>query len=434
MALAAAEADVMFAGLAGRPVVALAVSGGADSLALLDLVRHWALRRASPPELVVLTVDHGLRPESAVEARMVAAIAAGHGLRHETLAWDEPKPATGIEAAARAARYRLLAAAARRSGADVVVTAHHRDDQAETLLMRLGRGSGIAGLGGMPEARLLDRGILLFRPFLDVPKTRLVATARVAGFLPVEDAMNADPRFARARLRRLMPALAAEGIDAATLARAARQFRRADEALTALTQAFLDRALTTNALGMARMPRDRLAAEAEETRFRALGAIIAAVGGSGEAPGEEKLAALVTAAGAGTPFRRTLGGAVIRTQGGDLVFHREPGRLDGTEAALPRGYAGRWDGRFEVAIGGAEGITLAPLAGRGYAELPERFRARPRAAVETVPAFRREGRLVAVPAVGFATPGSEGLRSREVAAARLGGSRQAGGRLHHDRE
>ncbi|MGV8840798.1 MAG: tRNA lysidine(34) synthetase TilS [Bauldia sp.] len=422
--LSDAEADALLADLGGRAAVVLAVSGGADSLALLDLVRRWTDRRASPPAVVVLTVDHGLRPESGSEAAAVAVIAAARGLAHETLRWTGPKPATGIEAAAREARYALLAGAAQRAGADVLVTAHHRDDQAETVLMRLGRGSGIAGLGGMRRRRVLDGGVILFRPFLDIPKGRLVATARAAGFTPAEDGMNADLRFARARLRRLTPALAAEGIDAAALVRAAGQFRRADAALSGIARAFLERTLVANALGMARLPRGPFSAEPEEIRLRALASVIAAVGGSGEAPGEEKVAALDRAAAAVTPFRRTLGGAVIRTSGGDLVFHREPGRLVAPAEALPAGYCGQWDGRFEIAVGTEHGITLGPLAAPGYAELPPRFRARPRAAVETVPAFRRDGRLVAVPSVGFVTAGGEGLRAREFAAAGLGGPRQ----------
>lgn len=416
------EVDTLLGGLQGQGVIALAVSGGPDSLALLHLVDRWAQRRHPRPLLVVLTVDHGLRAGSDTEAVTVGQLAATRGLRHQTFLWEGPKPPTGIEAAAREARYRLLGLAARQAGARVLITAHHQDDQAETVLMRLARGSGLAGLGGMEGQRLLGGGgVVLIRPFLDVPKARLVATAAAAGFTPAEDAMNTDPRFARARLRRVMPGLAGEGVDAAAIARAARLFRRADEALARATRIYLGRSVIANPLGMARLERSGLLDEAPEIRFRALGAIIASVGGSGATPGEDQLSALDAAVVSTRPFRRTLGGAVIRTRGRDIVIHREPGRMDAAETPLPPGYCGLWDGRFEVAVGDREGVSLGPLAAQGYAELPVACRARPRAAAETVPAFRWDGRLVAVPAVGFAAPGSHGLRAVEFAAARLAG-------------
>lgn len=428
------DADALLAGLLGRQRVALAVSGGADSLALLHVVQRWSVRQLPRAAVIVFTVDHRLRPGSAAEAAMVARLCAARDVPHETLTWNGPKPLTGIEAAARAARYELLGEAARRAGADALLTAHHRDDQAETILMRLGRGSGIAGLGGMTPHRVLAGGLLLLRPLLDVPKSRLVATARAAGFTPVEDAMNADPRFARARLRRMMPALAAEGVDAAALSRLGRQLRRADAALSGATQRFLRDALVADALGVARLPRMRLGAADEEIRLRAFGAVIAAVGGSGVAPAEDKLAAIDVAARSGKAFRRTLGGTVIRTQGGDVVIHREPGRLGMRDEPVPPGFCGRWDGRFEVAVGDVEGVTLGPLAAPGYAELPAPLRVWPRAGVETVPAFRRDGFLVAVPSVGFVTRGGEGLRAREVAAAGLGALQGARRNHIHDPE
>ncbi|MCW5713738.1 MAG: tRNA lysidine(34) synthetase TilS [Bauldia sp.] len=414
------EVDALLAGEEGEAAIALAVSGGSDSLALLDLVHRWSLRCQPRPVPVVLTVDHGLREGSAAEAAMVAQLATARGLRHETLVWDGPKPATGIEAAAREARYRLLDEAARRAGARVLFTAHHLEDQAETVLMRLGRGSGIGGLAGMAARRqLAGDGVTLVRPLLDVPRARLVATALAAGFTPADDPMNGDPRFARARLRKVMPGLAGAGVDAAALVRAARLFRRADEALALTTRIWLVRNVAANALGVASLRRVALIGEPQEIRLRALGAMLAAIGGSGAVPGDGPLGALDDAVLAGLAFRRTLAGAVIRTRGPDIVLHREPGRMDVAETMLPAGYSGLWDGRFRVTVGGAEDVSVGPLAARGYAELPRASRARPRAAAETVPAFRRQGRLVAVPALGFTEPGGEGLLAVEVAAAGL---------------
>jgi tRNA(Ile)-lysidine synthase len=228
--ISAAEAERLFAPFATAPALVLAVSGGPDSMALMWLAARWRQARADGPRLVAVTVDHGLRPEARREAQMVKQIARQLGLAHRTLRWSEEKPAAGIPEAARRARYRLLAAAARRAGASHVVTAHTCDDQAETVLMRLLRGSGIVGLAAMAAISERD-GMLLARPLLELPKARLVATLRSAGLLFADDPTNRDLAYTRPRLRALMPALAAEGGDARTLATLAGRLGRANAAL-----------------------------------------------------------------------------------------------------------------------------------------------------------------------------------------------------------
>src|SRR6187200_2869935 len=147
--ISASDAKRLFADWRAAPAMVLAVSGGPDSVALMWLAARWRRGLARGPQLTVVTVDHGLRPEAAREAREVKRLAAELGLAHRTLRWRGAKPNTGLPAAAREARYRLLAQAARAVGASHVLTAHTRDDQAETLLMRLLRGSGLAGLSAM---------------------------------------------------------------------------------------------------------------------------------------------------------------------------------------------------------------------------------------------------------------------------------------------
>src|SRR5207245_7672900 len=183
-----------------------------DSVALMWLAARWRGARKRGPRLIAVTVDHGLRPEAAREAREVKQLARSLGLPHRTLRWTGPKPKTGLPAAARDARYRLLAQAARAHGATHILTAHTRDDQAETLLMRMARGSGLAGLAAM--ARQAKReGVILARPFLQVSKSRLVATLTRAKVGFAIDPSNRDLHFTRPRFRALMPALAAEGCD-----------------------------------------------------------------------------------------------------------------------------------------------------------------------------------------------------------------------------
>ena len=226
--------DAVFAGLAMLPAMVLAVSGGPDSMALLHLVANWARTLGGRgPRLHVATVDHGLRPEARDEARLVASAAAALGLPHATLVWEGGKPATRIQERARRARYALLAEHAAAVGATAILTAHHADDQAETVLLRLGRGSGIGGLGGMERESALAPGLALVRPFLAIPKQDLVTVCRRAGQSFAEDPSNRDMAFARVRLRAQAAPLAALGLDAAGLSRLARRMARADAALEA---------------------------------------------------------------------------------------------------------------------------------------------------------------------------------------------------------
>jgi tRNA(Ile)-lysidine synthase len=229
-----AEARSLFSDWKTAPALVLAVSGGPDSVALMWLAARWRKALKKGPRLVVVTIDHGLRKEAAREARDVKKLAATLDVEHRTLKWRGDKPKAGLPSAARDARYRMLARAAKSCGASHILTAHTRDDQAETVIMRLSRGSGIAGLAAM--ARESDRnGVVLARPFLDVSKSRLVATLEKAGIAFADDPTNHDPRFTRPRLRALMPALAAEGADARSLARLAARLARANDALDVMT-------------------------------------------------------------------------------------------------------------------------------------------------------------------------------------------------------
>jgi tRNA(Ile)-lysidine synthase len=231
--ISAQHAKRLFADWKDVPAIVLAVSGGPDSIALMWLAARWRRTLARGPRLIAVTVDHGLRAEAAREARDVKRLARALDLPHRTLRWTGSKPKTGLPAAARGARYQLLAQAARSSGATHILTAHTRDDQAETLLMRLVRGSGIAGLAAM--ARVTEReGVWLARPLLDVSKSQLVATLKRAKLDFADDPTNRDTHFTRPRIRTVMPVLAAEGGDARNLARLASRLGRANAAVEVL--------------------------------------------------------------------------------------------------------------------------------------------------------------------------------------------------------
>ena len=205
--------------------IGIAVSGGPDSLALLLLANA-----ARPGAIEAASVDHGLRAESAGEAAMVADLCGRLGVPHKILLADWPEaPKANVQAAARAMRYRLLNECAIERGLSAILTAHHADDQAETLLMRLFRGAGVGGLGGTRAKRALSEEVLLLRPLLGWRKSELEGMVRAAGLSPVEDPSNSDPRHDRSRIRQLLGSL--DGLDPARLALSASAIRDADEAV-----------------------------------------------------------------------------------------------------------------------------------------------------------------------------------------------------------
>jgi tRNA(Ile)-lysidine synthase len=329
-AISARDAKRLFAGLASAPAIVLAVSGGPDSVALMWLAARWRRALSRGPQLVAVTVDHGLRAESAREARDVKRLARSLDLPHHTLRWTGPKPRTGLPAAAREARYRLLARAARRHGATHILTAHTRDDQAETLLMRLLRGSGIAGLSAM--TRETDReGVRLTRPLLDVAKSQLIATLQKAQIDFADDPTNRDPAFTRPRLRALMPALAAEGADARNLARLAARLARANTAVEALVDGAEHYLALKDGDGAgAGIDAALFTAMPEEIRLRLLKRAIDRAGHEGPAElgkVETLLAALDRAlADRGGRLKQTLAGAIVNASGGRIRVTPAPPR------------------------------------------------------------------------------------------------------------
>jgi tRNA(Ile)-lysidine synthase len=334
------DAKRLFADWKAAPAIVLAVSGGPDSIAMMWLAARWRRAMRRGPRLVAVTVDHGLRAEAAREARDVKHLAKTLDLPHRTLRWGGAKPETGLPAAARDARYRLLAKAARAAGATHVLTAHTRDDQAETVLMRMARGSGIAGLAAMARQSRRD-GVVLARPLLQVPKARLVATLKKAGIGFADDPSNRDARFARPRLRAIMPALAAEGFDARNLSRLASRLARANAALEILA----DGAERYLALGQrdpmqAGFDANAFAALAEEIRLRLLLRRIDRVGHEGPAElgkVEALLAALDRAVAATGPakgrirLKHTLAGALVSLVDGRIRIEPAPPRRRRTD-------------------------------------------------------------------------------------------------------
>ncbi|MCC2664421.1 MAG: tilS [Geminicoccaceae bacterium] len=379
------------------PRLAVAVSGGADSLALAFLAERWARERGGA--IAGLVVDHGLRPESEGEARRTATWLAARGIPGHILPWQGVKPATGLQAAARGARYELLGAWCRAAGVLHLMTAHHREDQAETVALRVARGSGADGLAGMAPIRELP-GLRLLRPLLRVPKAALVAVLVAAGQPWLEDPSNRATRFARARLRQA-------GLDVAHFGALADESAAWRGALDRAVAAWLAQHARIAAAGFVLLAHPALAAAPAAIARRAVQQALLAVGGKPYAPRQARLEPLLEALRAGRiGAGRTLGGCRILRRGERLLICREPGAI--SEVIRPRaGEWHLWDRRFAVRVGGeVAGLRVAALGAAGW-----RQRARlpmpadlPAAVAACLPALWQGDRLLAVAQPGAALP------------------------------
>jgi len=298
---------------------AVAVSGGGDSLALMHLLARWA-KKAKKPLPAVLVVDHGLRPQSKREAAGVARKARALGLPATVLAWTERAPQTGLEAAAREARYRLMGAWLSKKKLSTLYVGHSQDDQAETFLLRLARGSGLDGLSAMrplaPYPHADFPGLAVARPLLGIGRDELRAYLTALGEDWIEDPMNQDPRFDRVRLRGLAPMLAAAGLTPARIALAAAHMADARAALETVTEAVLARAVrpappAAKEPGLLLDPA-ALAAAPRELSLRALAALLQTVSGAPYRPRFAALERLHARLAGGEPVRGlTLSGCRI---------------------------------------------------------------------------------------------------------------------------
>lgn len=341
---------------------AVAVSGGADSMALALLFSGWA-------EAAYITFDHGLRKESAAEARRVGKWLAARNLSHVVLKWIGKKPASDIQAEARRARYRALNDYCKAHGIRHLVLGHTRDDQAETFLIRLFRGSGVDGLAAMGAVSEVERGggeVTRLRPLLTIPRARLEATLRKAGQKWIEDPANRNAKFTRVKVRNLLADAAIEGLDVETLAKTAERMARARAALEGWTEGLLKKAASLHPEGHIRVRLKPLAEAPEEIGLRALSKVVMAASGAEYPPRLDSLERLYRdLVGKGRFEGATLMGAQLgpEVDGAVLVF-REPAAV--TEPiALEGGGEAVWDGRYRVAL--KKGVQAGEVGSLGEA-------------------------------------------------------------------
>jgi len=391
--------------------VAVAVSGGADSMALALLLARWAGERKIA--VFALTVDHRLRDAAAAEAAQVGAWLGQHEIPHVVLRWnDGPHARTltrSVQSAARDARYRLMTAWCDAGDCSHLFVAHHADDQVETFLLRLSRGSGVDGLAAMATASMRD-GVVIARPLLGFTKSDLAGVCRDAGQPWIEDPSNQNIASTRVRFRAAQDLLEREGLTRerllATVAHLQRARAALDHAVTALlAQGSWDR------FGVARLPVAALAAAPEEIALRALSRLLTAAGGEPYGPRFESLSRLYHRITSGPWSDATLHGCLVSRDGLLLTVSREPAHIT-DEKNLPVNSSALWDGRFKVTVlarayenrdliftvgrlmAQAWRTVAADAAMKPLAEIPARVR-------ETLPAIFDSVGLAAVPHAGY---------------------------------
>ena len=410
---------------------AIAVSGGRDSMALARLCAEHARERGA--DVIALIVDHGLRKESADEASQAKSWCAAAGLGARIIPWRGSKPASGVQAGARAARYFLLAKTAGDLALPAILTAHNADDQAETVLMRLARGAGPAGLAGMEDETNIAAGagepVRLLRPLLPFGRDRLTATADAYEQPYIDDPSNDDPTYERVRVRAFFSATTAEGVlDRDSLLRMAKRMAAARRDMQRReARAFIDQGGVFMRWGGASLDLRPLS-QKPEGAGSLIARLIRAVSGADHAPDVEDAAAhLVEALASGAA---TLGGGLLKVSGGRLWVLREPaavlGRAGVSPAApvdIPAGGCLLWDRRF--ALSAETALTVRPLGPEGVQEIgaAAALFEGPREGLFGLPGLSRGDRLIGAP--GFLSGAGDadlgGWSARPLAAERFSG-------------
>jgi tRNA(Ile)-lysidine synthase len=330
--LTQAEIEALFEPLELYEKLGLAVSGGPDSLALMLLAAEWA-RRPGRPALTVYTVDHRLRPEAAAEAAMVVRETEALGLPVRSLRWEGDKPTTGIQAAARIARYRLMAAAMEADGVAILVTAHHLADQAETVLMRMAHGSGIEGLRGMDRLSLVE-GCDVYRPLLGVRPEVLREIVAAAGLSPAMDPSNLDEDYERVRWRLMLPALDAMGLTLERLQTFARRMDEASSLIRAAAEEAYPRLVTPITTTHAELPHGQFALLTPPVATLLLGQVLGVVDGDRQSPPLGALEVLTRRLQRYEPMKAvTLHGCIVSSDETTIRIRKEGPRKAAVKAA-----------------------------------------------------------------------------------------------------
>lgn len=404
--------DKCFENVSTQINIGLAVSGGSDSMALLLLVDRWRRARLQlgkvAPDLTIFTINHGLRPEAADECLFVVNKARQLGYDAEVLEWEGLRPTTRIQEKAREIRYQLLSGACHLRGIKVLMTAHHQDDQAETFLMRLARGSGVDGLSVMaPESRRF--GLRLLRPLLELEKAELVLELEAENWEYMVDPSNSDSRYERVRLRERHEELKRLGLTSAMIGLGASRLRRAKTALNEISDQFLAKSAFISDYGTARIDQLAFFDAPDEIAIRAMAKILRVCGGSQDVPNMARLESLTAKLKADFSTNRTLAGCRVIAKGDFWLIVREAGRISEVRKPVVPGNCMFWDTRYIVCADKTASTDMVAGPLEKAAELRDlvdekALQTIPKDALASLLAFRHNSKIMAVPAIDFWTP------------------------------
>jgi tRNA(Ile)-lysidine synthase len=376
----------------GLKSVIVAVSGGSDSLALLHLLIAFGAGRPGFPQIVAVTIDHRLRPESAGEARYVAELCEDAGVPHRILNWSGAKPSTGISAKARDARYSLLCAAARDAGTNVIFTGHTLDDQIETFVMRsarTGEGGSERGLASMAATTLLDREIWLVRPLLETSREALRNYLRAKAIGWCDDPSNDDPNYERVRIRKAL-----KDDDRADIQRDIAQKIAQRRSLNAKAALLLPPCVTICDGLRAEIGREYWAGQDADVKRLAIGVLIAVMGGLSFLPSAEPCnQALQHLASDRLSGRVTIGRCVLELKGDTSLIYREMRSMP--EITIEPGHTAIWDGRYRIENRSDQQLTIGACGTDGLRFLEEnQYPGLYRASVRTCPVVLSNGKVI----------------------------------------
>ncbi len=385
------------------PTVAVAVSGGCDSLCLTLLLNDWVQQHNG--KVIALTVDHQLRTESSAEALQVGTWLKQKNIEHHILPWTGTKPLNGIQAAARDARYKLMGDWCAQHQIAHLCVAHNANDQVETLLFRLCRGSGLDGLAGM-SAVVNTPQVCILRPLLNFARDRIQATLQTYGQEWIEDPSNVDPTHTRPRLRRILSELESEGLTTQRLLQTAKKLGKSRAALEKITNGILDEAFAMYPEGYGFLNHAILKDAPEDVALRILSAALMTTGGKVYPPRSQYLERLLGTLQHNTDFHAlTCWGCYIMPWQGQILFMRETSNIK-DEIQSNKSLNALWDNRFTIVAEGAPGLVLKKLGGEGWKQLktgallesklnlPDQF-------YPTLPALWKNDHVLAVPHLHF---------------------------------
>ncbi len=348
--------------------VGVAVSGGADSMALCLLLNEWL--KAQDGELIAVTVDHSLRPESGLEAKWVHTRLASEGIEHHILNWQkEPEARGSTQVQARNGRYRLMSKWCKENAISSLALAHHHDDQIETFLMRVLRNSGPDGLAGMSLQRQ-EGGLSFIRPLLSIAKDRLLLTLRDRGWGWIEEPSNHQGTYLRNRLRQCMPDLERKGLKMGVLSRINYSLGRIRRSLQDKTDNFINQRIVVHPAGYAEIDFSESALISPEILSRALERTLLTIGGGNYSPRSVKTDRLIRELLSRETVKATLAGCQIFLDHDKVMIARENRKL--STVVLSSGAQFLWDNRFFIHIHETledEGLLLKSLGERGWQQL-----------------------------------------------------------------